>query len=62
MIARSNINNFKYEDNMTLMAKNEKELKGLLISVKEVSKKADLKLSIKKKLRSRHLVSSLHGK
>ena len=43
------------------MVESEKELKSLLMSVKEESEKAGLKLSIKK-LRSWHLVPSLHGK
>ena len=43
------------------MAENEEELKSLLMKVKEESKKAGLKLHIKK-LRSRHPVPSLYGK
>ena len=43
------------------MAESEKELKSLLMKVKEESEKVGLKLSIQKK-RSWHLVSSLHGK
>ena len=43
------------------MGESEEELKSFLMRVKEESKKADLKLSIKK-LRSWHLVPSLHGK
>ena len=46
-IARRNINNFRYEDNITLMAENEEELKSLLM-VKEESEKAGLKLNIQK--------------
>ena len=34
-IARRNINNFRYADDTTLMAKSEEELKSLLIKVKE---------------------------
>ena len=34
-IARSNINNLRYADNTTLMAGSEKELKSLLMKVKE---------------------------
>ena len=37
-IARRNINNLRYADNSTLMAKSEKELKSLLIKVKEIVK------------------------
>ena len=38
-IARRNINNLRYADNTTLMAENEKELKSLLMNVKEESEK-----------------------
>ena len=38
----------KYADDITLKAENEEELKGLLMRVKEESKKAGLKLSIQK--------------
>ena len=44
------------------MAENEEELESLLMKVKEESEKAGLKLNIKKKIRSWHLVPSLHGK
>ena len=57
--ARRNINNLRYADDTTLTAENKEELKSLL--VKEESEKAGLKLSIQK-LRSWHLVPSLHGK
>ena len=43
--AGKNINNLRYADNTTLMAKN-KELKSLLMKVKEESEKAGLKLNI----------------
>ena len=43
------------------MAESKEELKSLLMKVEE-SEKASLKFNIKKKLRSWHLVSSLHGK
>ena len=46
-IAGRNINILRYEDDTTLMAKN-KELKSLLMKVKEESEKADLKLNIQK--------------
>ena len=55
-IARRNINNLRYADDTTLMAEN-KELKSLLMKVKEESEKAGLKLNIKKKKRSWHLIS-----
>ena len=46
-IAGRNINNLRYADNTTLMAKNEEELKSLLMKVKE-KWKAGLKLNIQK--------------
>ena len=42
-IAGRNINNLRYEDDTTLMAESEKELKRLLMKVKEKSEKAELK-------------------
>ena len=60
-IAGRNINNLRYADDTTLMAESEEELKGLLMKVKEESEKAGLKLNLRK-LRSRHLVPSFHGK
>ena len=47
-IARRNINNLRYADDITLMAEKEKEPKNLLTKVKEESEKAGLKLNIKK--------------
>ena len=47
-IARRNINNLRYADDTTLMAENEKELKSLLMKVKEESEKVGLKLNIQK--------------
>ena len=58
-IAGRNINNLRYTDDTTLMA--ESEVKSLLMKVKEKSEKIGLKLNIQK-LRSWHLVPSLHGK
>ena len=46
-IARRNINNLRYADDTTLMAKSE-ELKNLLMKVKEESEKVGLKLNIQK--------------
>ena len=60
-IARKNINNFRYADDTNLMAESEEEVKSLLMKVKEESEKVGLKLNIQK-LRSWHLVPSLHGK
>ena len=59
-IAGRNINNLRYADDTTLMADIE-ELKSLLMQVQEESEKVVLKLSIQK-LRSWHLVPSVHGK
>ena len=47
-IAGRNINNLRYADDTTLMAKSEEELKSLLIKVKEESEKVGLKLNIQK--------------
>ena len=60
-IARRNINNLRYADDTTLMAESEEELKSLLKKVKEESEKVGLNLTFSK-LRSQHLVPSLHGK
>ena len=54
-IAGRNINNLRYADDTTIMAESEEELKNLLMKVKEESRKV-------RKLRSWHLVPSLHGK
>ena len=47
-IARRNVNNLRYADDITLMAQSEEELKNLLMKVKEESEKVDLKLNIQK--------------
>ena len=47
-IARRNINNLRYADDTTLMAKSEEELMSLLMKVKEKSEKIGLKLNIQK--------------
>ena len=47
-IAGRNINNLRYADDTTLMAESEKELKSLLMKVKEESEKIGLKLNIQK--------------
>ena len=59
-IARTNINNLRCADDTTLMAES-KELKSLLMKVKEESEKFGLKLSIQK---TKIMASSpsLHGK
>ena len=46
--AGRNINNFRHADDTTLMAESEKELKSLLMKVKEESEKVGLKLNIQK--------------
>ena len=45
-IAQRNINNLRYADDTTLIAKSKEELKSLLMKVKEDSEKAGLKLNI----------------
>ena len=47
-IARRNINNLRYADDITLMAESEEELKSLLMKVKEKNEKVNLKLNIQK--------------
>ena len=47
-IAGTNINNFRYADDITVMAESEEELKRFLIMVKEESEKVGLKLNIQK--------------
>ena len=47
-IARRNINNLKYADDITLMAESKEELKSLLMKMKEESEKAGLKLNTQK--------------
>ena len=61
-IARWNISNLRYADDTTFMAESEAELKSLLMKVKEESEKVYLKNATFRKLRSWHLVPSLHGK
>ena len=43
-----NINNLRYADDTTLMAKSKEELKSLFMKVKEESEKVGLKLNIQK--------------
>ena len=61
-IGERNINSLRYEDDTTLMAESEEELESPLMRVKEESERASLKLNIKKRLRSWHPASLLHGK
>ena len=60
-IAGRDINNLRYADDTTLMAESEEELKSLLMKVKEESEKLTYNSTFRK-LRSWHLVPSLHGK
>ena len=63
-IVKRNINNFRYADDTTLMAESERELKSLLMKVKEESEKDGLKLNIQKtKIRASHPITSwqIHG-
>ena len=47
-IARRNINNLRYADDITLMEESEEELKNLLMKVKVESEKVGLRLNIQK--------------
>ena len=60
-MAGRNINNLRYADDTTHMAESEEQLKSLLMKVKEESEKFVLNDTFRK-LRSWHLVPSLHGK
>ena len=59
-IAGRNIYNLIYADDTTLTAESEEELKNLFVKVKEESEKVGFRKF--RKLRSWHLVPSLHGK
>ena len=56
--AGRNINNLRYADNTTFMPESEKELKSLLMRVKEESENAGLKLNVQKT----KIMPSHHGK
>ena len=47
-IARRNMNNLRYTDDTTFMAESKKELKSLLMKVKEEREKVGLKVNIQK--------------
>ena len=47
-ITRKNISNLRYTDDTTLMVEREKEIKSLLMKVKEKSEKFGLKLKFQK--------------
>ena len=59
--AGKNIHNLRYADDTALMAESEKELKNLLMRVKEESERAGLKLNIQK-TKHQDPVPSLRGK
>ena len=60
-IAGRNTNNLRYADDTTLMAESEKELRSLLMNVKEESEKVGLRPNIQKtKIMASGLVPSLH--
>ena len=62
-IVGRNINNLTYSDYTTLMADSEKDLKRLLMKVKEESSKVGLKLNVQKtKIMASSPITSLHGK
>ena len=58
-----NINNLRYANNTTLMAESEKELKSLLMKVKEESEQVGLKLNIQKThgIWSHHFIANRRG-
>ena len=60
-IARRNINNLRYPNDITLTAESEEELKSILMKVKEESEKLAYRSTFRKQ-RSWHPVPSLHGK
>ena len=63
-VGGGDINNLRYEDNATLMAKSEEELKSLLMNVEEESEKAGLNLNIQKThgIWSHHFMANRRGK
>ena len=65
-VARKNINNFRYEDDITLTAERKEEKQSLLMKVKEESGKAGWKLNIQKNsdhtIQPRHFMANRWGK
>ena len=65
-IAKTNINNFRYVDDIPSLAESEEELKNLLLRVKEKSEKVSLKVNIKKNkdhgIWSQHFMANRRGK
>ena len=47
-IAKRNINNLRYADDITFMAESEEQIKRLLMNVKEENEKVGLKFNIQK--------------
>ena len=60
-IARRNINNLRYADDITFVAESKEELKSLLMKLKEESENVGLELNIQK-IKIMAPVPSLHGK
>ena len=61
-IAGRNINNLRYEDNTTLTAESEEELKSLLMKMKEKSEKVGLKLKTQDHgIWSHHVIANRWG-
>ena len=63
-ISRKNTNNFRYADDITLMAKHEEELKSFLMRVTEQSEKSGLKLNLiyDHGISSHHFMANRSGK
>ena len=61
-----NINNLRYADDTTLMAKSKEDVKGLLMKVKKESEKAGLKLKHSKNedhgIQPHHFMANRWGK
>ena len=58
-IAGRNINNFRYTDDITLMAESKEKLKSVFMKVKKESEKAGLKLNIQEtKITASNLITS----
>ena len=60
-ITGRNINNLRYADDTTLMAKSKEELKSLLMKVKEESEKVSLKLNIQKEKHQYSILTHIYG-
>ena len=57
MIGRRNINNLRYVEDTTLLTENKEKLKSLLMRVKEESERANLRLNITKKQKTKIIAS-----